>query len=118
MSIAGWARMNLSQRIKDLPLPFRVRHALISYQGIQTLDQLVVVRPKTLLKTKDIGAKSLRDIKQLLQEMGLSLGMDPGDWGRVVCPSCNGEGRIVKFREPCESLERYFAMMLESVGES
>jgi Bacterial RNA polymerase, alpha chain C terminal domain len=109
--------MNLSQRVNDLPLPFRVRHALVNYLGIQTLDQLVVVKPKVLLKTKDIGAKSLRDIKQLLQEMGLSLGMDPGEWGRIVCPTCNGEGRIVEFRERCESLKCYVAMMLESVGE-
>jgi DNA-directed RNA polymerase subunit alpha len=39
-----------------------------------------------MLKTKNFGRKSLNEIKEILQKMGLSLGMKFDDRGRIIWP--------------------------------
>ena len=43
---------------------------------IKTIGDLVVRSESEMLKTKNFGRKSLNEIKDILAEMGLSLGMD------------------------------------------
>jgi len=38
------------------------------------------------LRTKNFGRKSLNEIKEILQTMGLQLGMKPDAHGRLVAP--------------------------------
>jgi len=40
-----------------------------------------------MLKTKNFGRKSLNEIKEILQSMGLQLGMKLDDHGRPVAPA-------------------------------
>ena len=52
-----------------------LKNADINYIG-----QLVQKTEAEMLKTKNFGRKSLNEIKQLLQEMELSLGMKIDGW--------------------------------------
>jgi len=44
--------------------------------NIKTLAELCMKTDAEMLKTKNFGRKSLEEIKKVLQELGLSLGMD------------------------------------------
>ncbi len=44
--------------------------------NIKTIGDLVIKTESEMLKTKNFGRKSLNEIKDILAEMGLSLGMD------------------------------------------
>jgi DNA-directed RNA polymerase subunit alpha len=52
-----------------------LKNANITYIG-----ELVQRTEAEMLKTKNFGRKSLNEIKQLLEEMDLSLGMKIEDW--------------------------------------
>ena len=43
--------------------------------NIRTIRELVLKTEAEMLKTKNFGRKSLNEIKEILQTMGLSLGM-------------------------------------------
>lgn len=70
---------NLSKSVEDLELSVRsancLRNAQICYIG-----ELVQKSEPEMLKTKNFGRKSLNEIKQLLSEMDLSLGMKIDAW--------------------------------------
>lgn len=70
---------NLSKSVEDLELSVRsancLRNAQICYIG-----ELVQKTEAEMLKTKNFGRKSLNEIKQLLSEMDLSLGMKLDKW--------------------------------------
>ncbi len=68
---------NLERTIDELELSVRSYNCLKS-AGIQTVRDLVQKTEAELLKTKNFGRKSLNEIKELLAEMNLSLGMDLG----------------------------------------
>ena len=68
---------NLERTIDELELSVRSYNCLKS-AGIQTVRDLVQKTEAELLKTKNFGRKSLNEIKELLAEMKLSLGMDLG----------------------------------------
>jgi len=69
----------LDRPVEDLELSVRsancLRNANILYIG-----ELVLKTEAEMLKTKNFGRKSLNEIKQLLAEMDLSLGMSLEDW--------------------------------------
>jgi len=44
--------------------------------NIRTIGELVQKSESEMLKTKNFGRKSLNEIKEILAEMGLSLGMN------------------------------------------
>ncbi|MDZ7642346.1 MAG: DNA-directed RNA polymerase subunit alpha [Desulfurivibrio sp.] len=70
---------NLYRSVEDLELSVRsancLRNAEINYIG-----ELVQKSEPEMLKTKNFGRKSLNEIKQLLSEMDLSLGMKIDGW--------------------------------------
>jgi len=67
-------REKLSQTIAVLELSSRAAHCLES-EGIKTLDDLVKRSETELLKLRNFGKTSLREVKKKLAEIGLSLGM-------------------------------------------
>ncbi len=48
--------------------------------NIKTIGDLVQRSEAEMLKTKNFGRKSLKEIKEILAAMGLSLGMKLEDW--------------------------------------
>ncbi len=54
--------------------------------NIQTIGELVQKTEAEMLRTKNFGRKSLNEIKEILANMGLSLGMRIDAHGRLVTP--------------------------------
>ncbi|MBI4169296.1 MAG: DNA-directed RNA polymerase subunit alpha [Acidobacteria bacterium] len=67
-------RDNLMRSIEELELSVRSYNCLKN-ADIKTIADLVQRTEPEMLKTKNFGRKSLNEIKELLAEMGLSLGM-------------------------------------------
>ncbi len=67
-------RENLMRSIEELELSVRSYNCLKN-ADIKTIADLVQRTEAEMLKTKNSGRKSLNEIKELLAEMGLSLGM-------------------------------------------
>jgi DNA-directed RNA polymerase subunit alpha len=67
-------RENLQRSIDELELSVRSYNCLKN-ADIKTIGDLVQRSESEMLKTKNFGRKSLNEIKELLAEMGLSLGM-------------------------------------------
>ncbi|MBW2559371.1 MAG: DNA-directed RNA polymerase subunit alpha [Deltaproteobacteria bacterium] len=64
---------NLLKGVDDLELSVRSANCLKN-AGIQYIGELVQKTEPEMLKTKNFGRKSLNEIKEMLAEMGLSLG--------------------------------------------
>ena len=65
---------NLDKSVEELELSVRSYNCLKN-ANIRTLRELVSKTEAEMLKTKNFGRKSLNEIKEILQGMGLSLGM-------------------------------------------
>ena len=65
---------SLYKRVDELDLSVRSANCLQN-AGIEHIWQLVEKTEAEMLKTKNFGRKSLNEIKELLSELGLSLGM-------------------------------------------
>ena len=65
---------NLDKSVEELELSVRSYNCLKN-ANIKTLRELVQTTEGDMLKTKNFGRKSLNEIKEILQTMGLSLGM-------------------------------------------
>lgn len=65
---------HLFKRVDELELSVRSANCLQN-AGIEYIWQLVEKTEAEMLKTKNFGRKSLNEIKEILAEMGLSLGM-------------------------------------------
>jgi DNA-directed RNA polymerase subunit alpha len=70
---------NLYRSVEDLELSVRSANCLRN-ADIKYIGELVQKTEPEMLKTKNFGRKSLNEIKQLLSEMGLSLGMKVDGW--------------------------------------
>ncbi len=81
----------LDKNVEDLELSVRSANCLKNAQ-IQYIGQLVNKTDAEMLKTKNFGRKSLNEIKALLAEHNLSLGMNYSGW---VAP----EGRDEEHQE-------------------
>jgi DNA-directed RNA polymerase subunit alpha len=66
---------NLYRSVDELELSVRSANCLKNAE-INKIYQLVSKSESEMLKTKNFGRKSLNEIKEVLNEMGLSLGMD------------------------------------------
>ncbi len=66
---------NLYRSVNELELSVRSANCLKNAK-IEKIYQLVQKTEAEMLKTKNFGRKSLNEIKELLADMGLSLGMD------------------------------------------
>ncbi len=75
---------NLFRNVDELELSVRASNCLKT-ANIRTIADLVQKTEAELLKTKNFGKKSLNEIKMILGEMGLSLGMrlDPEEVERL-----------------------------------
>ena len=65
---------HLFRNVEELELSVRAANCLKTAH-IQTIAELVQKTESDLLKTKNFGKKSLNEIKTILEEMGLSLGI-------------------------------------------
>jgi DNA-directed RNA polymerase subunit alpha len=65
---------NLDKSVEELELSVRSYNCLKN-ANIRTIRELVQKSEGEMLKTKNFGRKSLNEIKEILQGMGLSLGM-------------------------------------------
>ncbi len=70
---------NLFKSVDDLELSVRSANCLKN-ANIRFIGELVVRSEAEMLKTKNFGRKSLNEIKDILSEMGLSLGMKIEGW--------------------------------------
>ena len=55
-------------------------HNCLQAAGIRTIGELVSKEEGQILKFKNFGRKSLNEIREVLMQMGLNLGMDIPDW--------------------------------------
>lgn len=70
---------NLLRTVEELELSVRSANCL-SNANINIVGDLVQRTESEMLKTKNFGRKSLKEIKEILGEMGLSLGMKLEQW--------------------------------------
>lgn len=70
---------NLFRSVDELELSVRSANCL-QQANIKTIGDLVQRSEAEMLKTKNFGRKSLKEIKEILSEMGLSLGMKLDNW--------------------------------------
>src|SRR5215469_5974303 len=75
----------LDRSVEELELSVRSYNCLKN-ANIQNLRELVQKTESEMLKTKNFGRKSLNEIKDILQKMGLSLGMKFDEHGRIIWP--------------------------------
>jgi DNA-directed RNA polymerase subunit alpha len=74
---------NLNRSVEELELSVRSYNCLKN-ANIQTIGELVQKTEAEMLKTKNFGRKSLNEIKEILAQMGLSLGMRVDENGNAV----------------------------------
>jgi len=91
----GMDKMNevLNRSVEELELSVRSYNCLKN-ANIQTIGELVQKSEAEMLRTKNFGRKSLNEIKEILANMGLSLGMRIDQHGRLVAPPQQGGGMI------------------------
>jgi len=71
---SGASNENLDKSVEELELSVRSYNCLKN-ANIRTIRELVLKTEAEMLKTKNFGRKSLNEIKEILQTMGLGLGM-------------------------------------------
>jgi len=76
---------NLNRSVEELDLSVRSYNCLKNAQ-IQTIGDLVTRTEADMLKTKNFGRKSLNEIKEILAQMGLCLGMRIDEQGQLIPP--------------------------------
>ena len=81
---------NLYRTVEDLELSVRSANCLKN-ANITYIGELVQRTEAEMLKTKNFGRKSLNEIKQLLEEMELSLGMKIDEWEPPVPTEAKAE---------------------------
>jgi DNA-directed RNA polymerase subunit alpha len=75
----------LNRSVEELELSVRSYNCLKN-ANIQTIGELIQKTEPEMLRTKNFGRKSLNEIKEILANMGLSLGMRIDAHGRLVAP--------------------------------
>ncbi|HWB83079.1 MAG TPA: DNA-directed RNA polymerase subunit alpha [Bryobacteraceae bacterium] len=95
VSERGLDKMNemLNRSVEELELSVRSYNCLKN-ANIQTIGELVQKTEAEMLRTKNFGRKSLNEIKEILANMGLSLGMRIDAHGRLVAPPQQPAGMI------------------------
>ncbi len=73
---------NLFRSVEELELSVRSANCLQN-ANITLIGELVQRTEGEMLKTKNFGRKSLKEIKEILTEMGLSLGMRIENWTQM-----------------------------------
>ena len=73
----------LNMKVDELELTVRSTNCLKNI-GIQYIGELVTIKESELLKTKNFGKKSLQEIKMMLEEQNLHLGMNVEELPQVM----------------------------------
>ncbi len=73
----------LNKLVEELDLTVRAANCLKA-ENVYFIGELVQRSENSLLKTPNLGRKSLSEIKSVLAAHGLSLGMDTGTWSKPV----------------------------------
>ena len=81
----------LNRSVEELELSVRSYNCLKN-ANIQTIAELVQKSESEMLRTKNFGRKSLNEIKEILANMGLALGMRIDQHGRLVAPPPSAAG--------------------------
>ena len=76
----------LNRSVEELELSVRSYNCLKN-ANIQTIGELVQRTESEMLRTKNFGRKSLNEIREILEGMGLALGMKIDAQGRLVMPT-------------------------------
>ncbi|MCI0570696.1 MAG: DNA-directed RNA polymerase subunit alpha [Myxococcaceae bacterium] len=84
---------NLFRSVDELELSVRSANCL-QQANIKTIGDLVQKTEAEMLKTKNFGRKSLKEIKEILAEMGLSLGMKLENWPPKTMPAPSSQPKI------------------------
>jgi DNA-directed RNA polymerase subunit alpha len=74
---------NLFRSVEELELSVRSANCLQN-ANIQLIGELVQRSEQDMLKTKNFGRKSLKEIKEILTNMGLTLGMKIDNWPMLL----------------------------------
>ena len=82
---------NLNRSVDELELSVRSANCLHN-ANIKLIGQLVQKTEAEMLKTKNFGRKSLKEIKEILSTMNLSLGMKLDNWQDPTLAAQEGEG--------------------------
>ncbi len=88
----------LNRSVEELELSVRSYNCLKN-ANIQTIGELVQKTEADMLRTKNFGRKSLNEIKEILANMGLSLGMRIDAHGRLVPPPPQAPGSMPELPE-------------------
>ena len=88
----------LNRSVEELELSVRSYNCLKN-ANIQTIGELVQKTEAEMLRTKNFGRKSLNEIKEILANMGLSLGMRIDAHGRLVAPPPPPAGSTPEYDE-------------------
>jgi DNA-directed RNA polymerase subunit alpha len=80
----------LDRSVEELELSVR-SHNCLKNANIATIRELVQRTEPDMLKTKNFGRKSLNEIKEILQRMGLGLGMKFDEHGRIIWPPLSSQ---------------------------
>src|ERR1700690_828111 len=75
----------LNRSVEELELSVRSYNCLKN-ANIQSIGDLVQKTEAEMLRTKNFGRKSLNEIKEILSNLGLALGMKPDAHGRLIAP--------------------------------
>src|SRR6201995_3085595 len=104
ISERGMDKMNevLNRSVEELELSVRSYNCLKN-ANIQTIGELVQKPEDEMLRTKNFGRKSLNEIKEILANMGLSLGMRIDAHGRLVAPPQQAGGMTTDYGPDDES---------------
>jgi len=92
---------NLFRPVSDLELSVRSANCLQNAK-ITLIGELVQKTDAEMLKTKNFGRKSLNEIKAILEEMGLSLGMKLNNFPAPTIPDEEEEGKEEEGKEKKE----------------
>ncbi len=98
VSERGLDKMNeiLNRSVEELELSVRSYNCLKN-ANIQTIGELVQKTEAEMLRTKNFGRKSLNEIKEILANMGLALGMRIDSHGRLVAPPAQPAGMVTDY---------------------
>jgi DNA-directed RNA polymerase subunit alpha len=93
VSERGMDKINevLNRSVEELELSVRSYNCLKN-ANIQSIGELVQKTEAEMLRTKNFGRKSLNEIKEILANMGLGLGMRIDAHGRLVAPPPSAAG--------------------------
>lgn len=89
---------NLFRPVSDLELSVRSANCLQN-ANIKLIGELVQKTDSEMLKTKNFGRKSLNEIKSMLEEMGLSLGIKLKNFPQAEPPAEDQAGGSVDEQE-------------------